>query len=482
MADKDGRVASQGGDLAKYGIRDLCEGDCVAEKAYFLEGLLPTDSHRSVLCDVETPAGVFADIHLFPVEQCDCVLLLDASENVAERAQFEQSLREAEERLRQAEKMEALGRLAGGIAHDFNNLLTVILGYSEMLADALPTTEFGLAAHEIGKAAEKAAAMTQQLLSFSRRHVRHTEVLDLNSLISGVRQLLQRMIGEDIGLTATLSGELGYVEVDRGQMEQVLMNLAANARDAMPSGGRLEIQTENVTVDEAFLRKHPSLKLRHGPYVSLAVIDNGCGMGTEIRARAFEPFFTSKPAGQNTGLGLSIVYGIVSQAGGDIVITSVIGQGTHVKILLPAVQKAVTAEVIREDNATSQGTETILVVEDEEAVRGLIRTVLNNAGYNVLDCSDPFAAMGLCERYTRRIDLLVTDLILPGMDGATLAGLILKSRPETRVLYVSGYAPEYFAKRRVELPDDVFLPKPFTPAVLTNKVRQAFNRRTATSA
>src|SRR5574340_391022 len=325
VTDAEGRLVSRGGDLGKYGLNNLLQGERAADEAYFLEGLLPCNGTPSALSRVETSTGAFADIHLFPLEHADCTLLLDATAEVAERTQIERALRQAEASLRQAEKMEALGRLAGGVAHDFNNLLTVILGYGQMLADIAPSSDFGKAANQVVAAAEKATTVTRQLLSFSRHQVRRPEVLDVNAVISGVEQLLQRLIGEDIVLTATLDHDLGCVQADRGQMEQILVNVAANARDAMPTGGRLEIQTANVQVDEDFVDRYPTLKLHYGPYVNLAVTDTGCGMDSDTRARIFEPFFTSKPAGRGTGLGLSIVYGIVTQAGGDVIVTSAVG-------------------------------------------------------------------------------------------------------------------------------------------------------------
>jgi signal transduction histidine kinase/ActR/RegA family two-component response regulator len=474
--DLEGRVVSQGGDLSRYGLEYLHPGDRAAEQAYFLEGLLPTHGDRSALSRVETSNGIFADIHLFSVEGTDCVLLLDASREVSERAQIEHALRETQELLRQAEKMEALGRLAGGVAHDFNNLLTVILGYGQVLSDKAATTEFGRVGHEIVMAAKKAAAMTQQLLSFSRRQVRSVEVVDLNGLIVGVERLLQRLIGEDIAVSTVLDCNLGRVEVDRAQMEQILVNLAANARDAMPAGGRLEIRTMNVEVDEAFLRMHPSVKLRYGPHVSMTVTDTGCGMDAETCARVFEPFFTSKQAGQGTGLGLSIVYGIVTQAAGGVIVTSAIGNGTRVEVLLPSIHKAVTAEAAAAVASPATGTETILVVEDEEGVRNLMSAILTDLGYHVIACSEPVAALRICAR-PGKIDLLVTDLLLPHMNGTKLAESVTMNRPEMCVLYVSGYAPESFLEGHGQLPGILFLAKPFTRAMLADKVREALDRR-----
>jgi CheY-like chemotaxis protein len=259
-------------------------------------------------------------------------------------------------------------------------------------------------------------------------------------------------------------------------MEQILINLAANARDAMPAGGRLEIRTKNEVVDEAFLRKHPTVNLRYGPHVSMTTSDTGCGMDAETCARVFEPFFTSKPAGQGTGLGLSIVYGIVTQAGGGVTVASTVGRGTRVEVLLPAAQKSTTTELAAAIASPAKGTETILVVEDEEGVRDLIVALLTDLGYTVLTCSEPVAALEVCQR-EGRIDLLVTDLILPQINGTKLAESVRKSRPEISVLYVSGYAPEYFSERQVQLSGGVFLGKPFTREVLAAKVREAIGQR-----
>ena len=473
VADRAGRVVECGGDLDRYGLEQLRPGEAATERAYFLEGLLPLDSEGMILSRVQASTGNFADIHLFAMGDADCVLLLDTSEEVAERTEIEQAFRETAELLRHAEKMEALGRLAGGVAHDFNNLLTVILGYSQVLADTAPTNSFRTAALEILMAAKKATGVTQQLLSFSRRQTLKPEVIDLNSLIAGLQQLLQRLIGEDIEVTTVLDPNLSCVETDRGQMEQILMNLAANARDAMRSGGRLEIRTSDVTIEENYYRKHPSLKLHHGRYVRMAVTDTGCGMDAETCARVFEPFFTSKPAGQGTGLGLSIVYGIVTQAGGDVLVSSKVGQGTCIEVLLPAVEKFASAGPVAPVQAAPPGTETILLVEDEDGVRNLLDTLLTDLGYTVLPCSDSFAAIQLSKEHSGGIDLLVTDLILPQMDGARLAEAITGDRPKMRVLYVSGYAAHAVSERLANTPRGVFLGKPFTRATLAEKVREA---------
>jgi signal transduction histidine kinase/ActR/RegA family two-component response regulator len=476
VTDREGRVVSKGGDLRRYDLEDLHEGDRATEKAYFLEGLLPLDSSRSALSRVEAAPGVFADIHLFPVDSGDCMLLLDATEEVVERTHIERALRQTEEQLRQAEKMEALGRLAGGVAHDFNNLLTIIMGYSHILTDSLTGDQPRSAALEITEAAERAAAMTRHLLSFSRRQVRRVEILDLNQVISRAQPLLRRLIGEDVTLAVTLDPALAAVEADRGQIDQVLINLAANARDAMPYGGTLEILTRNVNVDETSMRQDGGRQLRHGSYVSISVKDSGHGMDTETRARAFEPFFTSKESGQGTGLGLSIVYGIVTQSGGEILLVSEIGRGTQVEILLPSVQKTPAPSCAPVETTAARGTGTILVVEDDDAVRKLMREVLAELGYAVLEYTDPSAAIAWCQAHPARVELLLTDLIMPEMNGSKLAARILAVHPETRVLYVSGYAEESFARRGLDLTGATFLEKPFTPRLLADRVREALSR------
>ena len=473
FTDPAGRVISRGGDLSRYGLRKLRKGDLASEKAYFLEGLLPLDSRNSMLSRVETCGGAFADVHLFPATDADCTLLLDATEEVAERAGVEQVLRQTEEHLRQAEKMESLGRLAGGIAHDFNNLLTVILGYGNLLANSLPDERTRSQAQEIVQVANRAAAMTQQLLSFGRRQARKIEVLDLNAIIAGLEGAFRRLIEEDIVLTVNLQPCLPFIEADRGQMEQVLVNLVVNARDAMPNGGALEIRTANVEVDEAYTINHVGTPLHHGPHASLSVSDSGCGMDAETKARAFEPFFTSKRSNQGTGLGLSIVYGIVAQSGGEIILTSELEKGTRFEILLPAVERVPSAAGAETDRSPARGSETVLVVEDEAAVRKMISQVLTQLGYTVLEATDALNALEMCEQYPAKINLLVTDLIMPQMNGRELAARIAVNHPETHVLYVSGYTKESFDVRGIAMREGVFLMKPFTPGRLAERVREA---------
>jgi len=452
----------------------LREDEGLTEQAYFLEGLLPLNSTTvEVLSQVETGEGRFADIHLFPVTEGDCIVLLDSTQEVSERAEIEQALRQTEEHLRQAEKMEALGRLAGGVAHDFNNLLTVILGYGHVLLDSLTEVDSRSAATEIVQAANRAATMTSQLLSFSRREKRRVEVLDVNAVISQLREPLSRLIGEDIHLTVDLDPSLGCVDADRGQIEQVLVNLVANARDAMPRGGPLRILTSNVRVDGPYAKDHP---IPYGSYIRIAVIDRGCGMDAGTKARAFEPFYTSKEPGRGTGLGLSIVYGIVTQNGGEIVVESEVGKGTRIEILLPAVDDRSPSNAHGPvEDVLPRGTETILVVEDEATVRKLLCSILTQLGYAVFDSAEASTALEWCDHHPAGIDLLVSDLVLPQMNGPDLAARIVRAHPETRVLFVSGYAKDSFTQRGITLPANAILTKPFTPSLLANRVRAVLN-------
>lgn len=471
VSDPEGRVAAKGGDLSRYGLDNLREGESVTEQAYFLEGYLPLDSPISLLSQVETASGRFADIHLFQIPDGDCIVLLDCSKEVTERAQIEQALRQTEEHLRQAEKMEALGRLAGGVAHDFNNLLTVILGYGQLLSDSLTDEKLKSAAGEIVHAANRAASMTRQLLSFSRRQPRRVEILDLNAVVRQLQDPLRRLIGEDIELTVDLAPSLWFVEADRGQIEQVLINLTVNARDAMPKGGPLKIRTANVRIDADGVKSRP---IAYGSYVSISVSDQGCGMDAETKARAFEPFFSSKES-RGTGLGLSIVYGIVIQSGGEIILDSEVGQGTNIEILLPAVNRTPGATHGSSEDAPARGTGTVLVVEDDEAVRKLLCSILTQLGYSVLETADAATALELSRNHSARIDLLVTDIVMPQRNGPDLAADIVAAHPETRVLYVSGYAMESLVLRGIALTGNAVLTKPFTPGLLAKRVREVLS-------
>jgi len=392
------------------------------------------------------------------------------AEDVTERRALEQQLQ-------QSQKMEAVGRLAGGIAHDFNNLLMVISGYSEFLLDRLgPEPALRGPAQEIAGAAVRATSLTRQLLAFSRKQMLAPKILDLNGVVTENLKMLTRVIGEDIDLVMVPAAELGSVRADAGQIEQVIMNLAVNARDAMPSGGRLTIETSNVSFDEGHARLHPPLAA--GNYVMMAVTDTGAGMDVETQSRIFEPFFTTKgPKG--TGLGLSTVYGIVKQSGGYIWVYSELGKGTTFKIYFPRVAEtapsttsvAVSPETLRRE----PGTETILLVEDETNLRYLARQFLEKEGYRVIDASDGMVAMQIAVAHEGVIHLLLTDVIMPGMNGRELAQRIVEMRPNVKVLYMSGYTENVIGRNGTLDAGVRLLQKPFTLRDLKSKVREVLD-------
>lgn len=375
-----------------------------------------------------------------------------------------------EKQLQQAQKMEAVGHLAGGVAHDFNNLLGVILGYSELLLGNQAVQ--GAAQNqllEIKKAGERAANLTRQLLAFSRKQITEPVVLDLNSLIADMSKLLRRLIGEDIELVTALAPNLGRVKADHGQIEQVVMNLAVNARDAMPRGGRLTIETANVDLDAEYARKH--VTVQPGPYVLLAVSDTGVGMDEATLARIFEPFFTTKEAGKGTGLGLATVYGIVKQSGGNIWVYSEPGRGTTFKIYLPRVNLPVASPRALENSAAPGGHETLLVVEDAEAMRKMSCEFLASRGYTVLEAKNGADALALAEKHPH-IHMLIADLVMPGMNGRELAQQLCVRNPQVRVLYVSGYTGDAVVRMGILEGAAAFLQKPFTLHALACKVRE----------
>jgi len=381
--------------------------------------------------------------------------------------------RALEEQLREAQKMEAIGRLAGGIAHDFNNLLTVILGYNNLLEAACqPGDKAERHIHEIRQAADQAARLTQQLLAFSRRQVLRPEILDLNAVITDMARILRRVIGEDTELTVALAPDLGPVQADRGQIEQVVMNLCVNARDAMPRGGKLTLETANADLKEEDASRYPDLN--PGPFVLLAVADTGCGMDAETQARIFEPFFTTKEVGKGTGLGLSTSHGIVKQSGGSISVHSEPGKGSTFRVFLPRVMDpAAPHTTASETNPdTAPPTETILVVEDEAAVRKLTIMLLQKRGYTVLSASDGEEAMRLLDQRGLKVDLLLTDVVMQRMGGCELARQLTLRHPAVKVLYMSGYAESAALGLALEkgLP---LLAKPFTPTALLERVSQA---------
>ena len=379
--------------------------------------------------------------------------------------------KQLEERLMQSQKMEAVGMLAGGIAHDFNNLLTIITGYSQLLLTSLPEDDRNRSSVEqIIKAGERAAALTRQLLAFSRRQVMQPKVLDLNTLVGGMAVMLRRLIGEDIELHLALGKDLGRVHADPGQIEQVIMNLVVNARDAMPKGGVLTIETNNIDLTRDDTSARPAVK--PGPYVMLAVSDNGIGMDEATRARLFEPFFTTKGQGHGTGLGLSTVFGIMRQSGGNIDVYSEPRNGTSVKVFLPRVDQPATTEPAQPAAAAARGSETILLVEDEEMVRKLVLETLQMEGYHLLEASGPEQARQIVGRHSGPIDLMITDVVMPKESGRELAEKLLRRRPQMKVLYMSGYTDNAVVNSGVLGSEMNFLQKPFTPTALTRKVRE----------
>jgi PAS domain S-box-containing protein len=377
-----------------------------------------------------------------------------------------------EAQLQQAAKMEAIGRLAGGVAHDFNNLLTIINGYAELLLDKFAAdNQVGGQLKQIQDAGERAASLTRQLLAFSRRQVLASQVLDLNAVVSNVEKMLRRLIGEDVKLHTFLDPSLGRVKADPGQIEQVIMNLAVNARDAMPSGGNLTLETSNVELDEAYARTHATVK--PGPHVMLAVSDSGVGMTPEAKTHIFEPFFTTKEKGKGTGLGLATVYGIVKQSGGSIWVYSELGQGTVFKIYLPTVSESPAARGhAKTETDTASGSETILVVEDEQGVRSLVRLALESSGYKVLEMADAESALAACANYDGPIHLLLTDVVMPQMSGPVVAEKVAALRPGIKVLFMSGYTDDAVVRHGVLSHDMPFIQKPFSPLALRKKIRE----------
>ncbi len=384
--------------------------------------------------------------------------------------------RRLETQLRQSQKMEAIGQLAGGVAHDFNNLLMAISGYADLIVAGLGGSDpLRRHAEDVKRAADRAAALTHQLLAFSRKQVLQPKVINLNALVVDMEKMVRRLIGEDIRCATGLAPQLGSVRADPGQIEQVILNLAINARDAMPGGGTLTIETANIELDEAYALDHPDS--RAGPHVMLAVSDTGCGMDAETRAHVFEPFFTTKDQGKGTGLGLATVYGIVKQSGAHITFYSEPGHGTTFKIYLPRVDAPAEAlEPARPPAAPPRGTETVLLVEDEELVRAPVGEMLRMSGYAVLEACNGSEALALCDLHGGPIHLVVTDMVMPGMSGVDLVRRLAPLRPETKVLYMSGYAEHAMLEGGVLNSGAAFVQKPVSLDLLLCKVREVLDR------
>ncbi len=392
------------------------------------------------------------------------VVIVGVAQDITEK-------KELEEQLRQSQKMEAIGQLAGGIAHDFNNLLTVIEGYTEMLIQS-PNAQSAVGyGRQIKKAAERATALTRQLLAFSRRQILQPKVLDINALVNEISQLLQRLIGEDVELRTQLDSQILPIKADRNQIEQILMNMAVNARDAMPNGGVLTIQTGMELLDEEYVRHNP--EVRPGYYVKLTISDTGVGIEKDIQTRIFEPFFTTKGKSRGTGLGLATVYGIVKQSEGHICLQSEPGKGTRFDIFIPAVNDEIPSETVVENKQDAvKGNETILVVEDEFLVRELVCDTLRNHGYTVLEATNGKEAIEIFKENMDGIDLVLTDVIMPEMSGRKLLENLKEKRPKLKSLYMSGYTDDAIIKQGVLAPGMFYIQKPFTPRSLLYKIQE----------
>jgi two-component system cell cycle sensor histidine kinase/response regulator CckA len=459
MTIRDIRPSEEVPLLDEQVARRLREGD---QKSFHSPRVWKHRKKDGSLIDVEIAVGQIA----FSGRKARLALVSDVTER-----------RRLEAQLLQAQKMDSVGRLAGGVAHDFNNLLGVITGYGELLRKRI-TNDRQLKKYvdDILKAAERAAGLTRQLLAFSRKQVLQPRVLDLNTVVGEMDKMLRRLIGEDIQLVTVLGDPLGRVQADPGQMEQVLMNLAVNARDAMPRVGRLTVETANVDLDAAYARTRPGVK--PGPHVMLAVSDTGHGMDLEVQSHIFEPFFTTKDPGKGTGLGLATVHGIVRQSGGHIFVYSELEHGTTFKVYLPRLEEGETVveATPAQEAGVQRGSETVLLVEDEESLRNMVREILEDSGYKVIEAHDARHALEIAERHPAPIDLLMTDVVMPGMSGRDLASRLAASHAETRVLYMSGYTDDAVVLHGVLAADVAFLQKPFTPEALARKVREVLAR------
>ncbi|OGP91325.1 MAG: hypothetical protein A2156_16300 [Deltaproteobacteria bacterium RBG_16_48_10] len=492
MIDKDGTfkyINPKFRELLGYDLNDIPNGKTWFRKAYpdptyrhhvistwidDLEGF-KSGGKRPRTFTVTCKGGTEKIINFIPV-QLETGENLMACEDITELKRAEEEKAVLHEQLRQSQKVEAIGRLAGGIAHDFNNFLTVIKGYSELSRIGLKENDTLRGnMEEIQNATERAASLTRQLLAFSRRQVMEMKVLDLNTILKDLDKMLRCVIGEDIELVTVLAEDLGRARADVGQIEQTIMNLAVNAKDAMPSGGKLTIETTNVELDESYARSHVDVKPGH--YVMFSVSDTGVGMTPEVRERIFEPFFTTKEKGKGTGLGLSTTYGIVKQTEGHIWVYSVQGKGTTFKIYLPRVNEPledIRKEVLKEE--LPRGNETILIVEDEEEVRKLTAKILERQGYRILETFNGDDALLACERHKSPIHLMLADIIMPGMSGSELAKLLKPLYPEIKILYMSGYTDNAIVRHGVLEKGVNYIQKPFTMEGLARKVREVLDK------
>ncbi|HEY7065393.1 MAG TPA: response regulator [Chloroflexota bacterium] len=456
---------------------ELCERVRAEESELYLPIIMLTAQSRPEQRAAGFQAGA-DDYLLKPFEREELLARVQVWVRARQRMQaLYDRLRQEQEQLRHAQRLEALGQLAGGVAHDFNNLLTVITGFSELVLQRLGATDPPRSyLEEITKAGERASALTRQLLAFSRRQVLEPEILDLNGVVVDTEQMLCRVIGEPVELRTTLEPALWPIKADRGQLDQVLLNLAVNARDAMPRGGCLTIETANVELDAPFAQAHPPLQA--GPYLQLTVSDTGSGMTPEVQAHIFEPFFTTKPAGKGTGLGLATVYGIVKQSDGYIWVYSEPDHGTTFKLYFPRAANGAPAQATPAANARQApgGSETILVVEDDAQIRGLIRGVLDAAGYTVLEARRGEEAERLAAQHPAPIHLLFTDVVLPGMHGRELAQRLAARHPAPKVLFMSGYTDQVVVEQGMIEARAPFLQKPFTPEALRRKLRDVLDR------
>jgi two-component system, cell cycle sensor histidine kinase and response regulator CckA len=438
---------------------------------------------RSSLSDPDAPAsvppfeswGLRADGEEIALEVCMSVIRAEEPMLIVSALRDITTRKQLEERLRHVQKMEAVGRLAGGVAHDFNNLLTVIMSYADFIrSSATPGSRTYGDINEVLQTAKRAQQLTGQLLAFSRRQVMKPELVNLNELVRSVHQMLDRVLGEDVSLVTVTDPELWLVRVDPTHVEQVLLNLVVNARDAMPGGGKLTIETANVRLDERYVGEHPKMQL--GDFVVVAVTDTGTGMTDEVKARLFEPFFTTKERGRGTGLGLATCYGLVTQAGGRIWVYSEIGRGTTFKIYLPRAHGVAAKPASRaHEPAPRGGDETILLVEDEPAIRQAAERALVQAGYTVLSAETGAAALHKSRANEGPIHLLLTDVVMPEMSGKDLASQLASERPELKVLYMSGYTDNAIVHDGTLDPDVLFLQKPFVPVTLLARVRAALD-------